>query len=218
MSGEITASIAAPFKRSLRLPPDEITIKLWPARPGFHDACARRRRRRPNSSDLARPLSDNSVLRARLGVRQRRSAMIGVIVGAIAVLGIALSLASYTHDPETISPGSSQPASSVGDRSLAATPARDEPRSSTFNLVTNVDIQTTCVSPESAPGPAPIAERQSFVPRDRPRVRPAKSTAPTEKKTEKTTSPVEENPYETGKSSSVSPTQSAKPAVDENPY
>jgi hypothetical protein len=222
MSGEITASIAAPFKRGLQIPPEEITLTVWPER--FVPGLTRRRpaRRKIVRSELTRPLSENSVLRARFGARRRHSALIGVIVGAVAVLGIALSLASYTADDGAPTPERSPAVLAGSDAVRPSGSSGDETQPNTYNLVTNVEIQATYTTPAPAPKAAPIAERQTYVSRDRPRVRPAKPAAPAanpaKKRPAERAPRIDENPYDAIAPSTTAPTLTAQPAVDESPY
>jgi hypothetical protein len=220
MSGETTGVIAVPLGRTFREPAEEVTLKIWPAR---SDPRLRRRRADrlgPKPTELTRPLSANSVLRTRLGVPRRRSAAIGVLIGSIAVLGIALSLASYSrHDDQ---PTLRLAPAAAADHDLPRTGALPDdaapPR--TLNLVTNVDIKATYSVP--AGDAASISERQTYVSRDRPRVSPKKPARPAEppakEDSTETAPPVDDNPYETPRSKIPAPTLTAQPAVDENPY
>jgi len=227
MTGEITASIAAPFRKAFHLPPEDNTLTVWPQRFDRRTLGPRPARQRGIPTELARPLSANSVLSARFGVRRRHSAAIGVAIGAIAVLGIALSLASYSKD-DAVSPPRLAPAgpSAIAPPQTGALPGDVAPPR-TVNLVTTVEIQTHYAPPPPAPAPepavAPIAERKTYVSRDRPRVRPVKpapapKAEPTENKTDKPARTLEDNPYEKTKPETPSPTLTAQPAVDENPY
>jgi len=221
MPAEITASMAVPFRRALDAFSDDITIRTWPVRSDPRRGSSRARARRSLPVGLTRPLSENSVLRARLGVRHdRRAALIGVVIGAIAVIGIGISLASYAHQDEPPRPEPARPAATASVRSRTDATTGTGPTQHRLELVTRLEIESTCVQPSDSAAGARPGERASRVARDRPRSKPARVPAAKQASSRPaaTARAVDDNPYRAPVASRATRPRIATPAVDDNPY